>query len=151
MQKSKLDQIKTLRDQTVAPVMDCKMALEEAGGDEKKAKEWLRKKGLTRAAKKKNQETGDGLIYSYIHSGAKIGAILQLSCQTDFVARNQEFQQLAQEICLQIVSMNPKNVSVLLKQEYIRDPQKKISDLIDSAIAKFGENIRVEKFARLAV
>lgn len=150
-QNVKIDQIKKLREQTSAPIMDCKRALQECDGDENKAKEWLKKKGLAQAAKKKAKKAVDGLIYSYVHSGAKVGAILQLNCQTDFVARNQDFQKLAQEICLQIVSMNPKNVSVLLKQEYIRDSQKKISDLIDEAIAKFGENIKVGEFARLAI
>lgn len=151
MQKPKLDQIKNLREQTSAPIMDCKRALEECGGDENKAKEWLKQKGLLRAAKKKDKSVGDGLIDSYLHSGAKVGAMIKLSCQTDFVARNEDFQKLARELCLQIAGMGPKNVKELLAQEYIRDPKKKINDLIDEAIAKFGENIKIEEFIRLAI
>ena len=149
--KISINKIKALRKQTSAPIMDCKKALQECDGDEVKAKDWLKKKGLALAAKKKDKTVLDGLIYSYIHSGNKVGAMIKLSCQTDFVARNKDFQKLAHEICLQIASMNPKNIKELLCQEYIRDSQKKISDLIDEAIAKFGENIRVEEFTRLTV
>lgn len=151
MVKANLDSIKKLRQQTSAPVMDCKKGLEQSGGDLAKAKVWLKKKGLSKVAKKKGNQAAAGKIHAYLHTDARVGAMVKLACQTDFVARNQAFAKLAHELCLQIASMKPKNVKQLLSQEYIRDPKKTIKDLIDEAIAKFGENIKVEDFARLEV
>lgn len=151
MAKVSIDLIKKLREQTNAPVMECKRALEECDGDMKKAKRWLAKKELARAEKKKDREAKEGLIHCYIHGDRKIGAMVKLCCQTDFVAKNREFEKLAHEICLQIAAMKPRNIKALLSQEYIRDPKKKIEDLLKEAIAKFGENIKIEEFERLEV
>jgi len=151
MAKVSIDLTKKLREQTNAPVMECKKALEECDGDMKKAKGWLAKKELARAEKKKDREAKEGLIHCYIHSERKIGAMVKLCCQTDFVAKNREFEKLAHEICLQIAAMKPKNIKALLSQEYIRDPKKKIEGLLKEAIAKFGENIKIEEFERLEV
>ena len=151
MIKIDLKKIKELREATSAPIMECKKALKICSADMKKAKVWLKKQGLAKVAKKKGKATKEGTIYSYIHSGGKVGAMVKLTCQTDFVAKNDEFQRLIREICMQIAAMKPKNVQKLLAQEYIRDPEKKIEDLLNEAIAKFGENIKIEEFVRLEV
>lgn len=151
MVKVSIDLIKELRSKTSAPVMECKRALEECQGDCKKAKSWLRKKGLARAEKKKDREVKQGLIHCYTHSDGKIGAIIKICCESDFVAKNREFEKLSHELCLQVAAMKPKNVKALLCQEYIRDPKKTIKDLLNEAIAKFGENIKVEEFTRFEI
>lgn len=140
--------IKELREKTGAGVADCREALESSKNDLKKAEEFLKKKGFEKAAGKSDRATNAGLIDSYIHQG-RVGVILELLCETDFVARTDEFKTLSHEICLQVSSMNPKNSSTLLKQEYIREPEKKIEDLIKEAIAKLGENITVGRFERI--
>lgn len=142
--------IKELRDKTSAGVNDCKEALEEAKGDLKKAEEILSKKGFEKAAKKGDRATEAGLVDSYVHAG-RIGVLVELLCETDFVARTDEFKTLAHEISLQVSSMNPKNSTELLKQEYIRDGSKTIQDLITAAIAKLGENITLGKFHRIEI
>lgn len=149
--KITINQIKKLREQIRAPVMECKRALEECQGDFKKAKSWLRKKGLVRVEKKKDREAKQGLIHCYTHSDGKIGAMIKICCESDFVAKNREFEKLSHELCLQVAAMKPKNVKALLCQEYIRDPKKTIKDLLNEAIAKFGENIKIEEFTRLEV
>lgn len=151
MAKASLDLIKKLRRETQAPVMECQQALVKFGGDLAKAKKWLKKKGLARAKKKKSQRSEEGLIHAYVHNNGRAGAIVKISCQTDFVGRNPDFAKLAHEIALQIVALKPKNVRELLSQEYIRDPEKKIEELINGAIAKFGENIRIVDFTRLEI
>ena len=143
-----VEQIKKLREKTGAGVMDCRRALEEAGRDEKKAEVLLAKWGVEKAEKKANRETKAGLIEAYIHAGGKVGTLLEIQCETDFVARTDDFKNLAHEICLQIASMDPKNAAVLLKQEYIRDPQITIEQLVKQAIAKVGENIKIIRFIR---
>lgn len=142
--------IKKLRELTSAGFADCKNALEEASGDIKKAEEILKEKGIAKAAKKGDRETGSGLVESYVHGG-RIGVLVELLCETDFVARTDEFKTLAHEIALQISSMNPESSEELLKQEYIRDASKTIEDLVKEAIAKLGENIKVGKFNRIAL
>jgi elongation factor Ts len=149
--KVSIDQIKNLREVTSAPIMECKKALKVGGGDLKKAEAWLKKKDLVRAKKKKGEATKEGLIHGYIHAGGKVGAMVKVTCQTDFVARNEAFVKLVHEIAMQVAAMNPKNVEALLKQEYIRDPERKIGDLINEAIAKFGENIQIEAIARFKI
>jgi len=151
MSKISLTQIKDLRKATSAPVMECKKALEECHGDFQKAKLWLKKRGLTRAAKKKERQTKEGLIHAYVHSDCRVGVLVKLVCETDFVARNKKFVALAHEIALQVAAMKPKDIQELLGQEYIRDSQKTIQTLIDEAIAQFGENIKIEEFVRLAI
>jgi elongation factor Ts len=140
--------IKKLREKTGAGVADCREALEESSGDLKKAEEILKKKGFEKAAKKSDRVTNAGLIESYVHMG-RVGVLVELLCETDFVARTDEFKHLAHELCLQISSMNPKDITTLLKQEYIRDPEVIIEDLVKQTIAKLGENITVGRFSRV--
>lgn len=144
-------QIKTLREKTQAGFADCKNALDEAFGDMKKAEEILRKKGFEKAAKKSDRETGQGLVESYVHQNGRIGVLVSLLCETDFVARTDEFKSLAHEIAMQIAAMNPKDVKSLLSQEYIRDGSRTINDLITEAIAKLGENIKIGSFSRVEI
>jgi len=146
-----LDKIKKLRNLTNAGVMDCRRALEESKGNFEKAKVWLKKKGLKTAEKKKDRETKAGLVEAYIHSGGRVGAIVSLGCETDFVAKNKEFKKLALELAMQAAAMNPKSVAKLLEQEYIRDSKKKIKDLVNETIAKVGENIKINKVDRLEI
>ena len=191
----KPEDVKRLREQTGAGIMDCKRALEESGGDPEKAALWLREKGLSTAAKKAGRDAREGIVSSYIHHGARLGVLLELNCETDFVARTEDFQQLAREIAMQIAGMAPLYVSrdevpanvieeqqrlfavdaerdgrpadripmivegklnkwfesvCLLDQPY-RDTDKKVADLITEKIALLGENIRVARFARMAV
>ena len=142
------DQIKQLREKTQAGFSDCKMALEEAKGDMKKGEDILKKKGFEKAAKKSDRETGQGLVESYVHQTGKVGVLVSLLCETDFVARTDEFKTLAHEIAMQVAAMNPKDMDMLLKQEYIRDGSKTIDDLIKETIAKLGENIKLSDFKR---
>lgn len=146
-----IDQVKKLREKTGAPVVGIKRALEEAGGDEKKAKEILRKEGFERAEKKVARATKAGRVFSYIHHSGDVGAMVTLLCETDFVARTDEFQELGREIVMQVASMNPKDAKELLSQEYIRDSGKTIETLIKEVIAKTGENIQVRAFERFDV
>ena len=139
--------IKKLREKTGAGVADCREALEESKNDLKKAEEILTKKGFEKAAKKSDRETKAGLVESYVHQG-RVGAMVELLCETDFVARTDEFKTLAHEVAMQVASMNPKDSATLLKQEYIRDPQKTIADLVKEVIAKLGENITVGRISR---
>lgn len=145
------DQIKKLRNETQAPVMEVKNALEEAGGDEEAAKKILLEKALVRAEEKKGREAGDGMVFSYVHQGGKVGVLLEMRCETDFVARTEVFQNLGKELCLQIASMNPSSTEELLEQEYIREPEKKISDLVGETSGTVGEHIRVERFVRYEI
>jgi len=143
-----LEMIKKLRAETLAGVSDCRMALEDAGGDFAKAKKLLAEHGLEKAAKKANKETSQGLIESYIHAGDRIGVLLELRCETDFVARNAEFKNLAHELVMQIAAMNPKNIAELSTSGYIRDTSQTIDSLIKQTIAKVGENIIIHRFIR---
>lgn len=143
-----IDQIKKLREKTGAGIMDCRRALEETKGDEKKAEELLKKWGVEKAEKKADRETKAGIIDSYIHAGGKVGVMLEILCETDFVAKTEDFQNLSHEICLQIASMTPKDVKTLLAQEYIRDPSITIEKLVKQAIGKLGENITIARFIR---
>ncbi len=143
-----MDQIKDLRERTGAGVMDAKKALEESQGDMKKAEEWIAKRGIMKAEKKADRETKEGLVYSYIHHDGKSGALLELQCETDFVARTDDFKNLAKELAMQVTSMNPKNVEEFVGQEYIRDPKKTVKDLITEVIAKTGENVKLVRFVR---
>jgi elongation factor Ts len=191
----KPEDVKRLREQTGAGIMDSKRALEESGGDQEKAAVWLREKGLSTAAKKAGREAREGIVASYIHHGARLGVLLELNCETDFVARTDDFQQLARDVAMQIAGMAPTYVSredvpaevleeqkrlftvdaerdgrpadripmivegklnkwfesiCLLEQPY-RDTDRKIGDLITEKVALLGENIRVARFARMAV
>ena len=143
--------LKQLRNETLAGIADCRIALEESKGDYKKALEWLKKHGLEKALKKADRETSQGLIQSYIHQNGRVGALVEILCETDFVARTDEFKNLVHEICMQVAAMNPKDVKTLLKQEYIRDGSKTIEGLIKETIAKLGENIVVKKLQRFSI
>jgi elongation factor Ts len=189
----KASDVKKLRDQTGAPMMEAKKALEEAG-DLEGAKVLLRKKGKAKLAKKSDRAAKEGLVISYVHAGGRVGVLLELNCETDFVARNEEFKQLAEEIAMHVAAANPSFVSpqdvpeetiiqetqiygeevkdkpdnvkekiiegklakyytemCLLEQAYVRDPDKKIKDLISDAVGKLGENIQVRRFTRYAL
>ncbi len=157
-----LDQIKELRERSGAGVMDCKRALEASDGNLDRAMQFLTEQGIASAAKKAHRETAQGLVESYIHAGGRIGSIVEVNCETDFVARTPEFQTLAREIAMQIAAMNPRGVSqedqgedagageqeTLLDQAYIRDPGKTIRQLIQETIGRTGENIQVKRFMR---
>lgn len=148
--QANLNDLKKLREETSAGVSDCRQALEDAGGDYEKAKKLLAERGLEKAAKKEGKETSQGIIDSYVHAG-KIGVLVELRCETDFVARTDEFKYLAHEIALQVASMNPKSVGELLKEEYIRDPSMTIAGLVKQTVAKLGENITVSRFTRFVI
>jgi elongation factor Ts len=194
-QMIKPEDVKRLREQTGAGIMDCKRALEETGGDYEKAALHLREKGLSTAAKKAGRAAREGIVTSYIHHGSRLGVLLELNCETDFVARTDDFQQLARELAMQVAGLAPQYVSredvpaeileeqkrlfavdaerdgrpadripmivegklnkwfeavCLLEQPY-RDTDRKIGDLVTEKIALLGENIRVARFARMAV
>lgn len=146
-----LNQLKKLRAETSASISDCRRALEQSNGDYEKALSWIKKRGLSIAAKKTDRETSEGLVEPYIHQNGKVGALVEILCETDFVARTEEFRKLAHEITMQVAAMNPKDVLALLQQEYIRDTSVTIEHLIKQAIAKLGENITVKKFQRFAI
>lgn len=155
--------VKKLRDLTGAGMLDCKKALEKTGGELDKAKEILRKRGIAIAEKKAAQETRQGLVEAYIHPDGRLGALVELNCQTDFVARTDGFRALAHELAMQVAATDPQHVApdelpagsdgnpeelCLLAQPFVRDPSRTIQDLINDTIAKTGENIRVRRFAR---
>jgi len=159
----KASTVKELRDKCGAGIMDCRNALIECEGDIDKAHESLKEKGLLKAAKKAGRETKQGLVEAYIHPGGRIGALVELNCETDFVARTDEFKKLAREVAMQVAAMCPLVISkeelpvdseeepekaCLLIQPYIRDNTKTVQDLISEVIAKTGENIRLSRFAR---
>lgn len=142
------EQIKSLREKCGAGVMECRTALEQVMGDEEKAFEILKKRGAEIAEKKKERETKQGIIEAYTHSRGKVVAVVELLCETDFVAKNEEFIALAHELAMQVAAMNPKNVEELLGQEYIRDASNKIKDLINGLVGKTKENIQIGRIAR---
>lgn len=146
--KPSLDQIKKLREETGAGVMGAKRALEEAGGDMEKAKKIITEKGLVQAAKKAKRATGEGIILAYVHYNHKSGALVELACETDFVAETQDFKTLAKELAMQVTSMDPLDVASFLSQPYIRDPQKTVKELIGEYVGKLGENIKLVRFVR---
>jgi elongation factor Ts len=190
------EMVKNLRTATNAGILDCKKALTDADGDFEKAVEILRKKGLSSAAKKATRDTKEGIIGHYIHSGAKMAGMVELNCETDFVARTEQFQQLAKDLALHVVAARPqflsrenvpqdlidreKNIyreqmtssgkpaqvidkivegkldkwyseACLLEQPFVKDPDVKIQDMVTSAIASLGENIKIGRFERLEI
>ena len=185
--------VKELRERTGAGMMDCKKALAETGGDLQKAVDFLRQKGLAAAAKKADRAATDGAVGAYVHPGGKIGVLVEINCETDFVARTAEFQALLKDIAMQVAAANPRVVRreevpadelekekaiyrqqaldtgkpekviekivegklerfysevCLMEQSFIKDPDKNISDVINDAIARLGENIQIRRFAR---
>jgi len=149
MKKISLELIRRLKEETGAPVIRVKKVLEEVGGDEKKAFGILQKEGFEKAAKKEGRETSQGLIETYIHHSGKVAALVELFCETDFVARNELFKNLAHDLALQVASMGANSAEDLSSQEFIKDPTKKISDLVKEVIAKTGENVRVGRIYRV--
>ncbi|MGH2639399.1 MAG: translation elongation factor Ts [Rhabdochlamydiaceae bacterium] len=143
-----LKAIKKLRDATSSSIADVRRALDEANGDEKKALAWLKKRAAEIAAKKADRETSEGLIEAYIHGGGKVGVLVELLCETDFVAKTDEFKHLAREVAMQVAAMNPTDVETLHKQEYIRDSSLTIEQFVKSVIGKLGENITIKRFTR---
>ena len=185
--------VKELRETTGAGMMDCKKALAESGGDLQKAVDYLRQKGLAAAAKKADRRAADGAVGAYVHPGGKIGVLVEINCETDFVARTAEFQALVKDIAMQVAAANPRVVRreevspdelekeksiyrqqaletgkpekvverivegkierffseiCLLQQSFIKDPDKNITNVINDAIARLGENIQIRRFAR---
>lgn len=151
MNKVSVEDIRQLREETGLSVIECKKALQEAAGDMAKAKDFLRAWGKKVVEKKHGREAQEGLIEGYIHSTGKVGVLVEMRCETDFVARSQDFKNLSHEFALQIASMDPQDVDALMEQQYIKDPSKTMKDVLGEAIAKLGENIFVERFSRLAL
>jgi len=148
----KMEEIKQLREETGAGVMDAKRALEESKGDLKKAKEWIAKKGLARAEKKSaERDAGEGIVFSYIHHDKRSGAMVEVACETDFVARTEDFEKLAKELAMQVTSTNPENIPGFLAEDYLRDPSQKIEDVIKATSGKLGEKIELKRFVRFKV
>ena len=186
--------VRELRDRTSAGFLDCKIALEEANGDFEKAGEILRKKGLAKAIKKGSRGTPEGRVGSYIHTNGKIGVLIEVNCETDFVAKNDVFADLIKDLCMQVAATDPTAVSretvpqdiidkerkayseefkdkpdnvkdkiidgkmesfykevCLINQPFVKDNDQTIEDLLKKAIAKLGENIRINRFARFAI
>jgi elongation factor Ts len=155
--------VKELRELTGAGMLDCKSALEEAGGDFDKAKDILRKKGVAMAAKRAERATAEGLVQTYVHHDGRLGALVEINCETDFVARTEDFSKLAQAIALQVAATNPTYVAsedipkdtegdakelCLLLQPFVRDESTTVADMVKETIRKTGENIRIRRFAR---
>lgn len=143
--------LKKLRSETQAPINDCKSAIEEAGGDYNKALQAIRSKGLDKAAKKAGRETGVGFIETYVHGGGRVGVMLELRCETDFVARNEMFRALAHDVAMQIAAMSPETPEALLEQAFIKDASLTIKQLVQSVVGKIGENIQVSRFTRYEI
>ena len=142
-----VDEIQKLREKTGLGVMECKKALEEARGNFEQAKLVLKEKGAEKAVSKQDRETENGIIESYSHNG-KIGVMLEILCETDFVVKNKEFKELTHDLVLQIASMAPENEKELLAEPFIKDESKTVSDLLTEKIAKIGENIKIKRFER---
>jgi len=158
-----IEMIKELRDQCGAGIMECRNVLLEVEGDMEKALQVLKEKGLLKAEKKAERVTKQGLVEAYIHTGGRIGALVEVNCETDFVARTDEFKELAHDLAMQVAALAPQfiseeeipegadvepQVACLLLQPYIKDPSKTVRDIITETIAKVGENIKVSRFAR---
>jgi len=188
-----MEQVKELRERTGAGVLDCKSALEATGGDTNKAVDFLRKRGIAQAEKKLERKMAAGVVDAYIHPGERLGVLIEVDCETDFVARNQEFRQFVHDVAMQIAAYDPLAISredvpvevvsrekeiyqsqlagsdkpapvlekivngklekyyseaCLLEQPFVKNPDKRVGDFVKEQIAKFGENIKVKKFAR---
>ena len=161
-----VDSIKALRDRTGAGIMDCKRALQSADGNLDRAEELLKQQGIASASKKASRETNQGIVDSYIHSGGRIGAMVELNCETDFVARTDDFRTLAHDLAMQVAAMapayldsgdipqgtdgNPQETCLML-QPFIKDPTMTVQDLVNETVGKLGENVRVRRFSRFSL
>jgi elongation factor Ts len=143
--------IKKLREETSCGVMDAKNALIESNGNYEIAKELIFKKGLARAEKRADREANEGIVYSYIHNGGKIGSMIVLTCETDFVAKTEDFSKVAKEIALQVSTDDYQDLESLLNSPYMRDESKKLSDIVAELSAKTGEKVELKKFVRFAI
>ncbi len=143
----KLEDIKKLREKTGAGIADSRKALEEAKGDFEKAEELVKSWGIKKAEAKSDRVAGAGLVETYVHSG-RVGVMVEVNCETDFVTKTDEFKNLTHEIAMQISAMDPVDVKALLAQDYIRDSSKKVENLVKETIAKVGENIVIRRFLR---
>jgi elongation factor Ts len=150
-QKQIIESVKKLREELGLGIMEIKAALEEAEGNEDRAKEILKEKGFKKAEKKAERETHQGRVATYTHNTGKIGVMVELLCETDFVAKHEDFLALTKDLCLQVAAMNPENADELLKQEFIKDPSETIEDKIRTLINKFGENIKLGRIARFEI
>lgn len=146
-----MELIKKLRQETGARIMDCKKALEEAKGDLKLAKKYVQEKGLARAEKSTDREVGVGYIASYTHATGQIASLVELLCETDFVAANEEFRQLAKNLAMQVAAMNPQDKEDLLKQDFIRESGQTVDMVIKALSGKIGEKIVLGRFVRFVV
>ncbi len=140
--------VKELREKTGAGMMDCKKVLTETDGDMEKAAELLRERGITKAAKKSSRIASEGIVTAYISDDKKIGSVVEVNAETDFVAKNEEFKTFANEIAEQVVKTNPKDVEELLSQKYINDSSKTVQEVLTDKIATIGENMSIRRFAR---
>lgn len=145
------DLVKHLRQLTGSSIMHCKKALEETGGNVEMALTLLKKSSDTLAAQKTDRAIGAGIIESYIHGGGKVGVLLELRCETDFVARNAEFKALAHDLALHIAGMSPEDIQSLLSQPYVKDQSITVEELIKRSIAHFGERIEIIRFVRYEI
>ncbi len=143
--------VQRLRTETNAGVMDCKRALEDSDGDYDKARRLLKERGLEKLAKKSDREANEGVVAAYIHAGGRVGAMVELSSETDFVSRGDDFKKLAQEVAMQVAAMAPKSVDELLAQAYIRDASKTVKDVVTTLASSVGENVSVKRFQRFAL
>lgn len=146
-----LELIKQLREETAAGIVDVKNALEEAGNDAIKAAKILRQKGFDKAESREGHEVKAGLVDSYIHATGRIGALVVVACETDFVSRLTEFKELAHNVAMQVAAMNPETVDELLEQPFIKDSTKTVKDLVTEVIAKTRENIKILEFKRFQI
>ncbi len=163
--KIKTDRVKELREQSGAGIMECRNALLEVEGDIEKAIQLLKQRSLFMAEKRKERSVSQGLVEAYVHAGGRIGAMVEVNCETDFVARTSEFKELAHNLAMQVAAMEPRFISkeevpegdmelqtiCLLAQPYIKDTTMTVQDVINETIAKVGENIKVSRFARFEV
>jgi elongation factor Ts len=143
--------VKELRDKTGVSMMECKKALDQAEGDMAKALEILSARAQATVGKKADRTLAAGVVASYIHNTGQVGAIAVLSCETDFVAKNEEFTALARDIAMQAAAMRPADVAELVEQAFIKDGSKTINDLISAAVQKFGERIEISGLSVLSV
>lgn len=143
-----IEQIKILREKTGAGISDVKKALEENDGDVVKAEAWLEQKFGSAALKKADREIKAGLVEAYIHSNGRIGVLIEVGCETDFVAKNPQFKELAHDLAMHIAAMEPENIETVLTQPFIKNTAKTIEDILNEAIGKFGENIKIRRFIR---
>lgn len=150
-QKTLIELVKKIRAETGIGMMDVKAALEESNGNEAKAKEILKEKGFKRAEKKSDRMTSQGRVGTYTHTTGKIGVMVELLCETDFVAKHEDFVALTKDLCLQVAALNPENAEELSKQPFIKDGSKTVDELVKALVMKFGENIHLGRIARFEI